>query len=102
MNWMFPNTALVEYIHSSKDNGLKSLKRSAGTESSGTNSPLNVAIPSIHVTEVLIGYNSQASFTQIKGVIMADVEDLLRRGTFKAILNEELTDGSDTLSGSLC
>ena len=51
-----------------------------------------------YLTEVVGKHDPRASSPEMKDAISNEVRDLLRRGTFKVILKEELSDGANALT----
>ena len=52
----------------------------------------------IRLTEVVRADYERASSPKMQKAILAEVRDLLRRGTFKVVLKEELPDGANALT----
>ena len=51
-----------------------------------------------HLTEIVGKHDPKADSPEMKNAISSEVRDLLRRGTFKVILKEELPDGANALT----
>ena len=69
----------------------KTLERPTTKRSSAVYVP-DSATASIQVTEVIDRDDPRASCPEMNEAIMSEVRDLLKRGTFKVILKEELPD----------
>ena len=57
-----------------------------------------VFAPTIALTEVIDKHDPRASSPEMKSAIDSEVQDLLKRGTFKVILKEELANGANALT----
>ena len=50
------------------------------------------------MTEVIDKNDPRADTTEMHAAMMSEVRDLLKRGTFKVILREDLPDGANALT----
>ena len=94
----YPHTPLEEYRQLHQDNQVEALERRAKTKSIATSSTPNNTASAIQVTEIIDKDDPRASSIEMKNAIKEEVGDLLRRGTFKVILKEELPDGANALT----
>ena len=53
---------------------------------------------SINITEIIIKDDPRANSPQMRQAVLDEVKDLLKRSTFKVILQEELPDGANALT----
>ena len=97
-SFSYLHTPLEEYTRSRRDNEIEALERGDNTASFVTSPTPNVRASAIQVTEIIDKDDPRASSTEMNNAIKEEVRDLLRRGTFKVVLKEELPDGANALT----